>query len=150
MVSFITFKYPLHSSDIVNINILAAINIIYPTQIAVFWTNSTTPLKTTLLYSLPSNLGLVFGEILLICFGTAIGHWKWTLTGSVFLMVFFGALLGMGTPDNRGMMMAFVFLSQMGFGWAQMLSITFIQVSNGNVSLSDFLLTITSVWCTAG
>lgn len=51
-------------------------NIVYPTQIAVFFTNAETPLKETLLLSLPSNLGLVFGEILLILFGTRIGHWS--------------------------------------------------------------------------
>ena len=57
-------------------------------------------------------------------------------------MVFFGALLGMGTPDNRGMMMAFVFISQMGFGWAQMLSITFIQVRYHEALLGTFELTV--------
>lgn len=103
-------------------------NIVYPTQISVFFTNETTPLRETLLLSLPSNLGLVVGEILLITIASKIGHWKWTLTGSVFLMVFFGALLGLGNPNRKSMMMGFVFISQMGFGWAQMLSITFIQV----------------------
>ena len=103
-------------------------NIVYPTQCAVFF--PTTSLKTQALYTLPSNIGLVFGEILLILFGTKLGHWKWTLTGSVTIMVFFGALLGIGTPDRKASLMAFVFLSQTGFGWAQMLSITFIQVSH--------------------
>jgi hypothetical protein len=92
------------------------VNIVYPTQIAVFFTNATTPLSTTLIYSLPSNLGLVFGEILLLLFGTRIGHWKWTLTGSVFIMVFFGALLGLGNPERKTMMMVFVCIAQMGFG----------------------------------
>jgi len=104
------------------------VNIVYPTQIAVFFTNETTPLRETLLMTLPSNIGLVVGEILLITIASKIGHWKWTLTGSVFLMVFFGALLGLGNPNRKSLMMGFVFISQMGFGWAQMLSITFIQV----------------------
>lgn len=85
--------------------------------------------------TLPSNIGLVFGEILLITFGTKIGHWKWTLTASVTIMVFFGALLGLGTPERKGLMMGMVFLSQMGFGWAQMLSITFIQFGVPQVEL---------------
>jgi hypothetical protein len=110
-------------------------NIVYPTQCAVFFTTPTTTLKETALMTLPSNIGLVFGEILLIAFGTRLGHWKWTLTGSVSIMVLFGALLGMGTPDNKNMLMAFVFLSQMGFGWAQMLSITFIQFGVPQVEL---------------
>jgi hypothetical protein len=104
-------------------------------MIAVFFTTAETPLKQVLLWSLPSNLGLVFGEILLICFGTKVGHWKWSLTGAVTIMVFFGALLGLGNPDRKNMLMAFVFLSQMGFGWAQMLSITFIQFGVPQVEL---------------
>jgi hypothetical protein len=51
------------------------------------------------------------------------------------MMVFFGALLGLGDPTRKGMMMAFVFLSQTGFGWAQMLSITFIQFGVPQVEL---------------
>lgn len=94
-----------------------AINIVYPTQISIFFTNETTPLKTTLLYSLPSNLGIVCGQTLLMVFGARIGHWKWTLFGSVFIMVLFGALLGLGTPDRKVMMMVFVCLSQIGFGY---------------------------------
>ena len=75
------------------------------------------PLSETLKLSLPSNLGLVVGEILLILFGTKLGHWKWTLTGSVTIMVFFGALLALGNPERKNMMMGFVFISQMGFGY---------------------------------
>jgi hypothetical protein len=112
-----------------------AINIIYPTQIAVFFTNETTPLKETLILSLPSNFGLITGQICLMAFGTKIGHWKWTLTGSVLMMVVFGALLGLGNPDRKGLMIAFVFLSQMGFGWAQIESIMFIQFGVPQVEL---------------
>lgn len=114
------------------------VNIVYPTQLAVFYTNETTPLSRTLCLSLPSNLGLVVGEILLMLFGTSWARyvtWRGTLTGSVFLMVFFGALLGLGNPTNLNMMMGFVFVSQMGFGWAQMLSITFIQFGVPQVEL---------------
>jgi len=50
-------------------------------------------------------------------------------------MVFFGALLGLGNPERKSMLMGFVFLSQMGFGWAQMLSITFIQFGVPQVEL---------------
>jgi len=92
-------------------------NIVYPTQIAVFWTNETSPLKDTLVLSLPSNLGLIAGQIVLMLFGTAVGHWKWAFTTSVFIMVLFGSLLSMGDPTNKSMMMAFAFLSQFGFGY---------------------------------
>jgi hypothetical protein len=110
-------------------------NIVYPTQLAVFFTTETTTIKQTALMSLPPNLGLVFGEILLMVFGTRVGHWKWALTGSVTIMVFFGALLGLGNPERKGMLMAFGFLSQMGFGWAQMMSIAFIQFGVPQVEL---------------
>jgi MFS family permease len=114
------------------------INICYPTQIAVFFTDATTPLSTTLLYSLPANLGLVAGEILLIIFGTWTGKvigWKWALTASVCIMVFFGALLALGNPDRKVMMMVFVCISQIGFGWAQMMSIAFIQMGVPQIEL---------------
>ena len=38
-------------------------------------------------------------------------------------MVLFGGLLALGNPSNRGTMIAFVFLSQSGYGWAIYLSI---------------------------
>ncbi|KAF2422105.1 MFS general substrate transporter [Tothia fuscella] len=99
----------------------------YPTMIAVFFTDATTDFRYAIVLTLPQNLGLTFGAVLLTVFGTMIGHWKWTLTGSVTIMVVFGALLALGNPDRKGMMIAFVFLAQMGFGWAQYLSIAYIQ-----------------------
>jgi hypothetical protein len=96
-------------------------------MIAVFFTNATTDFKYAIVLTLPQNLGLTFGAILLTAFGSKIGHWKWTLTASVSIMVVFGALLALGNPDRKGMMIAFVFLAEMGFGWAQYLSIAFIQ-----------------------
>jgi hypothetical protein len=69
-------------------------------------------------------------------------------------MVLFGALLGLGNPDRKGMvsrtrtrlfyfqvtdvvfqMIAFVFLAEVGFGWAQYLSIAFIQFGVDQVEL---------------
>lgn len=79
--------------------------------------------------------GLCFGAALLTVFGSKIGHWKWTLTASVTVMVVFGALLALGNPERKGMMVAFVFLSMTGFGWAQYLSIAFIQFGVPQVEL---------------
>lgn len=50
-------------------------NIVYPTQCAVFFLKETSTIKESVLLTLPSNLGLVFGEILLMLFGTPLGHW---------------------------------------------------------------------------
>ena len=74
------------------------------------------------------NLGLLFGAILLVLFGSRIRRWKWTLTGSVIITVLFGALLGLGRPDRKGMMIAFVFLNQVTMGWGQYLSIAYTQL----------------------
>lgn len=104
-----------------------AINIIYPMQIAVFFTSATADFRYDILLTLPQNLGLVFGALLLMLFSSKIGDWRWTLIGSVTIMVVFGALLALGNLQRKNMMMAFVFLAETGFGWAQYLSIVFIQ-----------------------
>ncbi|KAH7170110.1 fungal trichothecene efflux pump [Dactylonectria macrodidyma] len=111
------------------------LNVVYPTMIAVFFTNETTDFKYAVVLTLPQNLGLTFGAVLLTLFGTKIGHWRWTLTGSVTVMVVFGALLALGTPDRFGMVIAFIFLAEIGFGWAQYLSIAFIQFGTDQVEL---------------
>lgn len=81
-----------------------------------------------LLLTLPGNLGLVFGACLLVAFGNLIGHWKWTLTVSWCGMTLFGGLMALVTPYNKGTMIAFTFLMQMFFGWAQYESIAFTQL----------------------
>lgn len=86
-------------------------------MISVFYVTPTTSRSETLLLTLPGNLGLVFGAMLLICFGNAIGHWKHTLVASFVGMVFWGGLIGLVTPYNKGLMIAFTFLEQTFFGW---------------------------------
>ena len=97
-------------------------------MINVFYITPTTPRSTQLLLTLPGNLGLVTGAILLICFGNLLGHWKWTLTVSWIGMVIFGGLMALVTPYNKKTMIAFTFLEQMFFGWAQNESIAFTQL----------------------
>lgn len=92
-----------------------------------FW-GGATDLTTGCVLSLVPNLGLLLGGILLVLFGSRIRHWKWTLTGSVVITVLFGALLGLGRPDRKGMMIAFVFLNQITMGWGQYLSIAYTQL----------------------
>ncbi|KPM43644.1 hypothetical protein AK830_g2903 [Neonectria ditissima] len=111
------------------------LNVVFPTMIAVFFTDETTDFKYAIVLTLPQNLGLTFGAVLLTLFGSKIGHWRWTLTGSVTIMVVFGALLALGNPDRFGMMIAFIFLAEVGFGWAQYLSIAFIQFGTEQVEL---------------
>lgn len=111
------------------------INIIYPTMINVFYVTPTTSRSEELLLTLPNNLGLVFGACLLMGFGNLIGHWKWTLIGSWVGLSIFGGLLALVTPYNKGTMIAFAFLEQMFFGWAQYESIAFTQLGVKQVDL---------------
>ena len=111
------------------------INIIYPTMVNVFYINATTTRSEELLLTLPGNLGLVFGSCLLMGFGNLIGHWKWTLVGSWVGMSIFGGLLAMVTPYNKGTMIAFAFLEQTFFGWAQYESIAFTQLGVKQIDL---------------
>ncbi|KAB5517489.1 fungal trichothecene efflux pump [Coniochaeta sp. 2T2.1] len=111
------------------------INVVWPTMINVFFTDATTSVYRATALTLPANLGLLLGAVALSFFGTAVGHWRWTLTGSVSIMVLFGALLALGNPDRFGMMTAFVFLGQVGFGWAQYLSIAYVQFGTDQVEL---------------
>lgn len=96
-------------------------------MINVLFTDANTSLSYQCLLTLPSNLGLFFGAMLLFVFGNRIGHWRWTLTASVTIMVVFGGLLALGTPSRKGLIIALVFIEQTGFGWAQYLSIAFVQ-----------------------
>jgi hypothetical protein len=84
-----------------------SVNIIWPTMVNVFYIGPTTSRSTELLLTLPPNVGLVFGALCLMAFGNTLGHWKWTLGGTWFFMVLFGALMGLVTPFNQPMMIAF-------------------------------------------
>jgi hypothetical protein len=104
------------------------INIIYPTMINVFYITPTTSRSETLLLTLPGNVGLVFGAMLLICFGNMVARlitFRWALIISWAGMVLWGGLLALVTPYNKGMMIAFTFFEQTFFGWAQYSSVSF-------------------------
>jgi Fungal trichothecene efflux pump (TRI12) len=111
------------------------INIIYPTMINTFYVGPNTSRTEEMLLTLPNNLGLVFGAVLLMCFGNLFGHWKITLTVSWIGLSIFGGLLALVTPYNKGTMIAFAFLEQMFFGWAQYESIAFTQLGVKQVDL---------------
>lgn len=98
----------------------------------VYWGGSTN-IQTGSILSLPPNFGLLTGAILLVLFGSRLRRWKWTLTGSVVITVLFGALLGLGTPERKGMMIAFVFINQVTMGWGQFLSIAYTQLGVSSV-----------------
>jgi hypothetical protein len=66
--------------------------------------------------------------MLLISFGNLVGHWKYSLIVAWCGMTLFGGLMAMVTPYNKGMMIAFTFLEQTFFGWAQYESVAFSQL----------------------
>jgi hypothetical protein len=103
-------------------------SILWPTMIAVFYTDGGTNWKYGIVLSIVQGLAITFGALLLSLFGSKIRHWQWQLTGSVFVMVVFGVLLALGKPTNKGLMIAFVFISQSGYGWAIYLSIAISQM----------------------
>ncbi|KAH7377328.1 major facilitator superfamily domain-containing protein [Pyrenochaeta sp. MPI-SDFR-AT-0127] len=105
-----------------------SVNIIWPTMVNVFYLTPDTSRSTTLLLTLPPNVGLVFGSLCLMAFGNLLGHWKWTLIGTWTGMVLFGALMGLVTPFNQGLMIAFCCINATFFGWAQYESIAFTQL----------------------
>ena len=81
-----------------------------------------------MILSLPQGLAIAFGATLLAIFGSYIKRWQWQLAGSVFIMVLFGSLMALCTTTNKGLMVAFVFLSQAGYGWAIYLAIAVAQM----------------------
>lgn len=121
------FTAPVIALGVVNMFYYSS-SILWPQMITVFYTNGGLEWKKSIILSLPQGFAILTGAILLTAFGSKLRHWQWQLTGSVFVMVLFGSLLGIVTPTNKGTMIAFVFLSQAGFGWAIYLSIAITQL----------------------
>ncbi|KAJ5874568.1 uncharacterized protein N7529_002998 [Penicillium soppii] len=131
------FTAPVIALGVVNMFYYSS-SILWPQMITVFYTNGGADWKYSVILSLPQGLAIFFGAMLLTFFGSKLRHWQWQLTGSVFVMVVFGSLLGLVTPTNKGTMIAFIFLSQAGFGWAIYLSIAITQmgVDHKNLGVS--------------
>lgn len=121
------FTAPVIALAVVNMFYYSS-SILWPQMITVFYTNGGADWKYSIILSLPQGFAILFGALLLSVLGSKLRNWQWQLTGSVFVMVLFGSLLGIVTPENKGTMIAFVFLSQAGFGWAIYLSIAITQM----------------------
>ncbi|KIW78193.1 hypothetical protein Z517_08026 [Fonsecaea pedrosoi CBS 271.37] len=103
-------------------------SILWPTIINAFYTDGGADWHYAIVLSLPQGLAITLGALMLSVLGGRIKNWQWQLTGSVFVMVLFGSLLAMVSPTNKGLMIAFIFLSQCGYGWAIYLSIAVAQM----------------------
>ena len=102
--------------------------VIYPTAVNVFYLTPTTTRSEELLLSLPGNIGLVFGAMLLISFGDLAGRYitqRYALCIAWAGMLLWGGLIALITPTNKGLVIALTFLEQTFFGWAQYSSISF-------------------------
>lgn len=113
-------------------------SILWPTIITSFYTEGGSNWRYAMVLSLPQGLAIGLGATLLAIFGSMIKRWHLQLAGSVFVMVLFGSLMALCTTTNKGLMVAFVFLSQTGYGWAIYLAIAVAQmgVEHRNLGLS--------------
>ena len=121
------FTAPAIALGVVNMFYYSS-SILSPQMITQFYTEGGADWEYAVVLSLPQGFGIVTGALGLTLFGSAIRHWQWQLTASSFVMVLFGSLLGLVTPNNKGTMIAFLFLSQAGFGWAIYLAIAITQM----------------------
>ncbi|KAJ6021890.1 hypothetical protein N7540_007394 [Penicillium herquei] len=131
------FTAPVIALGVINMFYYSS-SILWPEMIDAFYTNFDADWRYAVVLSLPQGLGILLGALLLTFLGSYIRNWQWQLTGSVFVMVLFGSLLGLVSPHNKGMMIAFLFLSQVGFGWGIYLSIAICQmgVTQQNLGVS--------------
>jgi hypothetical protein len=103
-------------------------SILWPTMISVFYTKPEDGWQRGAILSLPQGLAITAGGVLLSLFGSKIRHWQHQQTVAVTIMVFFGSLMALARPDNMGMMIAFMTLSLMGYGWSIYLCIAVTQM----------------------
>lgn len=97
------------------------INVLYPTMVAQLWTGPDTTMSTSLLLTLPGNLGLCAGIAILTVFGSTFSKWfgfRWAIVGALALMLIFGGLMTLVTPFNQTMMIAVTALQQLTYAYA--------------------------------
>ncbi|KAK2743343.1 hypothetical protein FQN55_007278 [Onygenales sp. PD_40] len=121
------FTAPAIALGVVNMFYYSS-SILWPTMTNVFYLSGPSDWRYAILLSLPPGIAITFGALLLSAFGSILRKWHWQLTGSVTIMVIFGSLLALVTPTNKAAMIAYVFISQSGYGWAIYLSIAVTQM----------------------
>lgn len=102
-------------------------NITFPTMIAVYFTDATTPDYIVYLLATVQGFGIFTGAMILSFGGKYFQHWKLQMGIPITLMTLFGALLAIVTPQTKSMGIAFAYLSSTAYGYAQYLSIAYIQ-----------------------
>ncbi|KAF2105309.1 hypothetical protein BDV96DRAFT_608333 [Lophiotrema nucula] len=102
-------------------------NITWPTMLSVYFTTPTTPPHIVYWLATVQDFGIFTGAMLLAFFGRHVQYWNFQMGVPITIMTFFGAMCAYITPEREGMGIAFAFLSSMGYGHAQYLSIVYIQ-----------------------
>jgi hypothetical protein len=102
-------------------------NITWPTMVDVYFTNASTAPHIVYLLATVQGFGIFTGAMILSLFGKYIQHWKLQMIVPITLMTFFGAMFAYVTPQSESLGIAFAFLSSMGYGYSQYLSIAYIQ-----------------------
>lgn len=93
------------------------VNISWPTMLAVYFTNATTPEHIVLSLATVQGFGIFTGAMILSFGGKYFQHWKWQLGIPITGMTFFGGLLAYVTPEREAIGIAFTFLTAMFYGW---------------------------------
>ncbi|KAF2431731.1 fungal trichothecene efflux pump [Tothia fuscella] len=112
-----------------------AINITWPTMLAVYFTNATTPPHIVYWLATVQGFGIFTGAMLLSFLGGKIQHWRLQMLVPITIMTFFGGMFAYVTPEKKSMGIAFAFLASTGYGYAQYLSIAYVQLGADQIEL---------------
>lgn len=110
-------------------------NIIWGEMVSLYFTTATTPAHIIYWLATVQGFGILVGGMILSFGESYFQHWKWQMGISITFMTFFGGLLAYVTPEREGLGVAFAFLSAAGFGYAQYLSIAYIQFGAEQIEL---------------
>lgn len=126
-----TLSVPFFVAALVTVYYLA-INIIWGTMVSIFFARSTSDGAKL---SLVQGFGFMAGAAGSAYLGGILKRWRTMMFASSAVATIFGGLLALSRPDTRGLSIAFTFLNSMGYGWAQIMSITFCQFGADQVEL---------------
>ncbi len=112
------------------------VNITWPTMVNVFFTvPGVTPPHIQYLMSTVQGFGIFTGAMILSFGGKYFQHWPWQLRIPITGMTFFGGLMAYITPERESLGIAFAFLTATFYGYAQYLTIAYIQFGADQVEL---------------
>jgi hypothetical protein len=110
-------------------------NNIWGEMVSLYFANERTPSHIVYWLATVQGFGLLVGGLVLSFGGNYFQHWKWQIGVSITFMTLFGSMLAYVTPERESQGITFTFLSAAGFGYAQYLSITYIQFGAEQIEL---------------